>query len=169
MFFALATLIIFLALALLVAKRIVRAVLALLGSVVGLAFLYFLLGADAAGAAQLMVYAGGVMVLMIFGVMTATELSPTRGPLSRPVEIASGFTVAALLLVGMLRLFVPALAGLEGVATLGTYTGGTLKGAGQELIMHQAAPFEWAAVVLLVALAFAVPFTFRAGKSKHFN
>lgn len=166
LFWGLALLILFLAGSLLMAQRVVRAVLALLGAVVGMAFLYFLLGAEAAGAAQLMVYAGGVVVLLLFGVMTATEGDNRRGPTSRPVEIVSGTVLALLLAAGLARVFLPLLQGIQGNLTQTEYTGGSLAGAGQELITRQAAPFEWAAILLLVALAFAAPFAARAGRSQ---
>lgn len=166
LFWGLSALVLFLAGSMLVAGRVVRAVLALLGAVVGLAFLYFLLGAQAAGAAQLMVYAGGVLVLLLFGVMTATEGDNRRGPTSRPVEIVSGTVLALLLAAGLARVFLPLLQGVQGEAPLADYSGGSLAGAGEELIARQAASFEWAAVLLLAALAFAAPFAARAGRSQ---
>ncbi len=165
MFYALAALLVFLCLALLAARRVVRAVLALLGVVVGLGFVYFLAGAEAAGAAQLLVYAGGVLVLLLFGVMTAQRPDPARGPLSAPTEWLSGGILAAVLLAVLARTLLPAVAAAEGTLPLQAYTGGTLAGAGQTLVAYHAAAFEWAALLLLLALAFAAPLAHRAGSA----
>lgn len=56
-----------------VTLNIVRAACWLLLSLCGAAGLFFLLGADFVGATQLLIYVGGTLVLLIFGVMlTAT-------------------------------------------------------------------------------------------------
>ena len=165
MFYLLATLLLAATAGVLFARRLVRVVLALMAAVITLAFLYFQLGAEAAGAAQLMVYAGGVLVLLLFGVMIAAGTPSERGPLSHLTQAASGLALAAILLYALAKAFLPALAVAPATAPLAAYAGGTLAGAGRELIAHQAAPFEWAAVLLLLALAFAAPLALRAGKN----
>ncbi len=61
------------ALAVVVAQNIVRMAFYLVISLAAVAGLFFLAGADFVGAMQLMVYVGGTMVLLVFGVMlTAT-------------------------------------------------------------------------------------------------
>ena len=162
MFLALSIVVAAFAASLLWVRRVVRAVLALLGAVVGLAFTYFAIGAEAAGAAQLLVYAGGVMVLLLFGVMTTAQLHPEKGPISKPSEVISGGLVALAVLVALGAAFLPALGALENVPGVADYTGGTLAGAGRELINYQAAPFELAALLLLLVLGFAAPFAARA-------
>jgi NADH-quinone oxidoreductase subunit J len=52
-----------------VAPRIIHAVFALLFTLAGVAGLYVLLRADFVAAAQIMVYVGGILVLLLFGVM----------------------------------------------------------------------------------------------------
>jgi NADH-quinone oxidoreductase subunit J len=104
-----------------------------------------------------MVYAGGVMVLLLFGVMTSAEMDKDQGPLSKPSEWISGFGLAAVLFFVLAQVFLPALKGLVAVPTLDTYLGGTLVASGQELLTNNAAPFEFAAFLLLLALAGAAP------------
>jgi NADH-quinone oxidoreductase subunit J len=54
--------------------QIVRSAVWLLFTLAGTAGLFFLLGADFLGAAQLLIYVGGTMVLVLFGVMlTASD------------------------------------------------------------------------------------------------
>lgn len=63
------------AVAVVVASNIVRMACFLVVSLAAVAGLFFLAGADFLGAVQLMVYVGGTMVLLIFGVMLTA-----RGP-----------------------------------------------------------------------------------------
>jgi NADH-quinone oxidoreductase subunit J len=54
-------------------QNIVRATVWLLFTLAGTAGLFFLLGADFVGSVQLIVYVGGVLVLVIFGVMLTAQ------------------------------------------------------------------------------------------------
>lgn len=56
-----------------VTQNIVRAAAWLLFTLAGTAGLYFLLGSDFVGAAQLIVYVGGTLVLVVFGVMLTAQ------------------------------------------------------------------------------------------------
>jgi NADH-quinone oxidoreductase subunit J len=52
-----------------VTKNLMHSCIYLLGSLIGIAGLYVTLGADFVAATQMMVYAGGIVVLMLFAVM----------------------------------------------------------------------------------------------------
>jgi len=54
-------------------RNIVRCALWLLFTLIGVSLLYFLLGAEFVGATQLIVYVGGTMVLVVFGVMLTAQ------------------------------------------------------------------------------------------------
>ena len=54
-------------------RNIVRSALWLLLTLIGVSLLYFLLGAEFVGATQLIVYVGGTMVLVVFGVMLTAQ------------------------------------------------------------------------------------------------
>jgi NADH:ubiquinone oxidoreductase subunit 6 (subunit J) len=56
-----------------VTQNIVRAAVWLLFTLGGVAGLFFLLGADFVGATQLIIYVGGILVLVIFGVMLTSQ------------------------------------------------------------------------------------------------
>jgi NADH-quinone oxidoreductase subunit J len=56
-----------------VTQNIVRAAAWLLFTLAGTAGVYFLLGSDFIGAAQLIVYVGGTLVLVVFGVMLTAQ------------------------------------------------------------------------------------------------
>src|SRR5438477_4360859 len=61
------------AIAVVVTQNIVRAATWLLFTLGGTSAIFFLLGADFVGATQLLVYVGGTLVLVIFGVMLTAQ------------------------------------------------------------------------------------------------
>jgi NADH-quinone oxidoreductase subunit J len=61
------------ALGVVVTQNIVRAAAWLLFTLAGVAGIFFLLGADFVGATQLIVYVGGTLVLVVFGVMLTAQ------------------------------------------------------------------------------------------------
>jgi NADH-quinone oxidoreductase subunit J len=61
------------AIAVVVTQNIVRSAAWLLFTLGGTAGIYFLLGADFVGATQLIIYVGGILVLVVFGVMLTAQ------------------------------------------------------------------------------------------------
>jgi len=84
------------AVAVVVAGNIVRMACYLVVSLAAVAGLFFLAGADFLGAAQLMVYVGGTMVLLVFGVMLTA-----RGPFVS-LKTGAGQWILAILIGGAL-------------------------------------------------------------------
>jgi NADH-quinone oxidoreductase subunit J len=84
----------------LVTQNIVRAAAWLLFTLAGVSALYFLLGADFVGATQLIVYVGGTLVLVVFGVMLTAQ-GPFVSMKSGAIEWA-GTILVGLLLFGVL-------------------------------------------------------------------
>jgi NADH:ubiquinone oxidoreductase subunit 6 (subunit J) len=88
------------AVAVVVSQNIVRAAAWLLFALAGTAGVFFLLGADFVGATQLLVYVGGTLVLVVFGVMLTAQgpfISMRIGAAEWVISLAVG-----LLLYGML-------------------------------------------------------------------
>src|SRR5689334_4591320 len=73
LFYVLAGVIAVSAIAMVVSHNIVRAATWLLFALGGTAGVFFLLGADFVGATQLLVYVGGTLVLVVFGVMLTAQ------------------------------------------------------------------------------------------------
>jgi len=73
LFYVLAGLTGFSAVAVVVTQNIVRAAAWLLFTLAGAAGVFFLLGADFVGATQLLIYVGGTLVLVVFGVMLTAQ------------------------------------------------------------------------------------------------
>jgi NADH-quinone oxidoreductase subunit J len=81
-------------------QNIVRAAVWLLFTLVGACGVYFLLGADFVGATQLIVYVGGTLVLVVFGVMLTAQ-GPFVSMKAGAGEWA-GVTVVGLIFFGLL-------------------------------------------------------------------
>ena len=62
------------ALLVVLARSLIYSAFALLGAFFGVAGLYVLLGADFLAATQLLVYVGGILVLLLFGVMLTHKI-----------------------------------------------------------------------------------------------
>src|SRR5271154_781713 len=88
------------ALGVVVTQNIVRAAAWLLFSLGGVAGIFFFLGADFVGATQLIVYVGGTLVLVVFGVMLTAQ-GPFISLRTSAAEWAMSIVVG-LLLFGVL-------------------------------------------------------------------
>src|SRR5438270_4674381 len=84
-----------------ISRNIVRTAVGLLFTLLGVAGLYFLLDAEFLAAVQLVVYAGGILILIIFGVML-TSKSPFSRCEPKLVEVMVATSIAAVLLVALL-------------------------------------------------------------------
>src|SRR5437762_8233210 len=73
LFWAIATLTGLSAVMVVVTQNIVRSAVWLLFTLGGTAGIYFLIGADFVGATQLIIYVGGILVLVVFGVMLTAQ------------------------------------------------------------------------------------------------
>jgi NADH-quinone oxidoreductase subunit J len=73
LFFLIAFATAFSALGVVFSRNIVRAAVWLLFTLLGVSMTYFLLGAEFLGASQLIIYVGGTMVLVVFGVMLTAQ------------------------------------------------------------------------------------------------
>ena len=133
-------------------SNIVHAAFSLLITLFGIAGLYVLLGADFIGVVQVIVYIGGILVLIIFGVMMTQrgKLLPLSIQLPGKVfgAVLTGVILAALLLAATRSLWPVA-------ASIGEPQP-TSAAIGDLLLGKYLIPFEVASVLLLAALVGAV-------------
>ena len=135
------------AIGIVVSTNIVRTAVFLLGTLGSVAGLYFLLDANLLAVIQLIVYAGGTLVLIIFGVMLTSKspwmkFSATRG------QVVGAAAVAILMAVGLWTLVLRAdwsnahpMTKVPEVADIGN-----------ALLTDYLVPFEAASVLLLVVM-----------------
>jgi NADH-quinone oxidoreductase subunit J len=140
------------------------AVLSLVCHLLSLAALFLLLRAEFIAAAQVVVYAGAVMVLYVFVVAyVGTQEEPVR-PAGGPGLKAASIVFAGLLAV---ELFIAVLgSGLKGIDTKGASYApgfGTPGAIGELLLTRFLFPFEAASFLLLMAAVGAVVLARRRG------
>lgn len=145
-FFLFAVVAVVAGLAILLSTSIVRMAYWLIAMLVSVAGLYFLMGAYFLGVIQILVYVGGVAVLLVFGVMlTSRQLAPKLRP--GPGEAVWLACVAAMLLAGLI------LSVLHTRFERGAIVAGnSVAEIGRSLLGDFLGPFELASVLLLVAL-----------------
>lgn len=129
-------------------SNIVRVACWLLGALGGVAGLYFLNFANLLGAIQLIVYAGGTLLLIIFGIML-TSKSPWITYNPKRWEVVTAVCVGVALFAG--TAIATLSAGLKpGDAPM--TANATVKQIGTELLTSYLVPFEVASVLLLAVL-----------------
>jgi NADH-quinone oxidoreductase subunit J len=129
------------------ARSLIYSAFALLFTFFGVAGLYFLLGADFLGATQLLIYVGGILVLLLFGVMLTHKLYDLQLK-SEVTQFLPGLIVAGGLFV---ILSVTAMRTQWNVGA-GRPPAPTTAEIGKEFLSRYLLPFEAASVLLLVAL-----------------
>jgi NADH-quinone oxidoreductase subunit J len=160
-FCVLATLAIAGAVGVILARNPVHAALALLGTFLAVAGLFFLQHAEFIAAVQILVYAGGVMVLFLFVIMLvnvhALPAEPQYLRKLAPWAVAIGLVLTVLVGVGMWAAVVGKSAA-EGAALVSVegQTLGNTEAVGWELYVRYLLPFEVVSVVLLVAMIGAI-------------
>lgn len=126
---------------------IVNACFALLFTLLSVAGFYALLGADFLAVTQVVVYVGGILVLLLFGILLTSPLPVILGVATRRtyyLAVAAGAAVFALLVI-IVRAF---WAGQPAPAEQQS----TLEALGTLLLGKYLFPFEFASLTLLAAL-----------------
>lgn len=135
-----------------VSTDIVRSAFALLGTFAGVAGLYALMGADFLMATQLLIYVGGILVLILFAVLLTHRiegLNVTNMSVGLPQGAILALAVAGLIAKVAIDTAWPA--GPPDVTP-----NPTVAALGDAFLTRYLLPFELASVVLLVALIGAV-------------
>jgi len=135
------------AIGLVLSRNIVRTAVCLLFTLLGVAGLYFLLNAEFLAAVQLVVYAGGTLILIIFGVML-TSKSPFSRFEPKLVEIVIAISIGSILLIALVAGILRTKFATDAMPT-GYYPVDRL---GQVLLGDFLVPFELSSVLLLVVM-----------------
>ena len=152
-FWGLAALLIGSALAVVLTKNLFHSVLYLALSLTATAGVFLALDAEFLAAVQLLLYAGGVVTIVVFAIVVTERLVGDRiTQTSR--HIVTGLVLAGALLVGILRLLRGADLPIERPDIAVDIT----RAIGQVLLTEFVLPFELLAVLLLVGLLGALYF-----------
>lgn len=143
-----------------VTKNIMHSCVFLLSTLIGVAGLYATLGADFVAVTQIMVYMGGVVILMLFAVMLTGGkdfISRAQNLLGLPASMGNRWTFGVGIIVGLVFLLtnVKLLMGLTKtlpVKVINNDYPSTVSQIGHLLVKEHVLAFEISSVLLLGAL-----------------
>ena len=130
----------------------ISSALSLVGVMGSLAVLYLLLGAEFIAAAQVIVYAGAIMVRFIFVIMLLNAGAETKKGRSYLLVGAP----LLLVFLGLVAFIVQRLYSPGTVVRFGGFTGGGPKDIGNALFTIYLLPFEVTSILILVAIIGAI-------------
>ena len=138
-----------------VQKHPISSAVSLIGVMGSLAILYLLLGAEFIAAAQVIVYAGAVMVLFVFVIMLLNAGGETMKAGRSVVASLLGVPV----LIGLLTLLTFFTSRIYPRATevrFGGFQGGSAQAVGRALFTTYLLPFEITSILILIAIVGAI-------------
>lgn len=128
-------------------KNIIHAAYALALTLIGVAGVYVILNADYLAVVQILLYAGGVVILLAFGVMMTNRLRGQK-VLTESKNRWIGGLIAITSFIGLAYLF----SGVKSQTFNGTIQADQVKQIGVALLTDHLVAFELIAFILLVAL-----------------
>ncbi len=163
MFYILAALTVASAVGVIAFRNPVHSAISLLASFLFVAALFILRHAEFLAAVQVLVYAGGIMVLFLFVIMLVNvrKLGPGEVFLAgkAPAAVAAGVLLGALIAFGYLAgSLAPAGPGSEALRMVDGAAAGNTEAVAWLLYRQYLIPFEVVSVVLLVAMVGAIIF-----------
>jgi NADH-quinone oxidoreductase subunit J len=132
----------------------IASAVSLIGVMGSLAILYLLLGGEFIAAAQVIVYAGAVMVLFIFVILLLNAGAEVKRGRSMVVHLLGVPLLIALL--GLLAFFVERIFPRGVSVHFGGFTGGTAQAVGRALFTTYLLPFEVTSLLILIAILGAI-------------
>lgn len=142
------------AISLVVQTHPISSALSLVGVMVSLAVLYLLLGAEFIAAAQIIVYAGAVMVLFVFVIMllnAGTEHKSSKSPMVKWFGIP-----LLVVFIGVISFIVQGMLPKSAPVVFGTFTQGGPLEVGRALFTTYLLPFEVTSILILIAIIGAI-------------
>ena len=138
---------------LLVQRHPIHSALSLIGVMASLASLYLMLGAEFLAAAQIIVYAGSIMVLFVFVIMLLNAGEEERTDRSRMAKYF-GMPLLLLLLAALTAVLYRQFP-RDAMVRFGDFPGQTAA-IGRRLFLNFLLPFEVVSLVILIAIVGAV-------------
>jgi NADH-quinone oxidoreductase subunit J len=129
------------------AKNVIYSAVSLFVSLLGTAALYLLLRADFLALTQVMVYIGGILILLIFGIMMTTRITDAEIKTTNLSSIPAMFVSAGVFVILIIVLLTT-----KWNINPPVENDVTVNQIGNLLLSTYLLPFEIASVLLLVAL-----------------
>ncbi|HUA87052.1 MAG TPA: NADH-quinone oxidoreductase subunit J [Bryobacteraceae bacterium] len=135
-------------------KHPISSALSLVGVMGSLAVLYLLLGGEFIAMAQLIVYAGAIMVLFVFVIMLLNAASETKAKRRLWASYAGLPMIAAMIAIGgyLIQRAVPRTAEVR----FGAFQHGNPLDIGEKLFTLYLLPFEVTSILILIAIIGAI-------------
>ncbi|MGA2712848.1 MAG: NADH-quinone oxidoreductase subunit J [Bryobacteraceae bacterium] len=137
-----------------VQRHPIASALSLIGVMGSIAVLYLALGAEFIAMAQIIVYAGAVMVLFIFVIMLLNAGAEERRGRSWTAQLLGAPVLVAFL--GMICYFIQREFANAGFMKFGNFSGGSAQSVGLALFTDYLLPFEVTSVLILIAILGAI-------------
>lgn len=134
-------------------KNIVRAAVALIFSFCGMAALYVLLDAEFLAAVQVLIYVGGITILLLFAIMLTSRIGSKTAKVMND-QVALSAIAGIGLLVGLIYASTAGIAEVSAPPPLPERE--TARFLGRALLTTYALPFEVVSVLLLAAMIGAI-------------
>jgi len=134
------------AIAMLFVRNVFHGALLLITVLLAIAGVYVLALAEMIAVTQILVYAGGILVVIIFGIMLTTRIS------GKPLTVGNGHVMPGVILGLCFFVTMIYLLSKEKFTTDVSMKPATMKQFGIGLMSDYALPFEVAGVILLVSL-----------------
>jgi NADH-quinone oxidoreductase subunit J len=132
----------------------ISSAVSLVGVMGSLAVLYLQLGAEFIAAAQVIVYAGAIMVLFVFVIMLLNAGAEVKHGRSLMAQLLGAPLLVALL--GLLAYFVERLYPRGAAVRFGGFTHGTPLDIGRALFTTYLLPFEVTSILILIGIVGAI-------------
>ncbi len=132
-------------------KNIVRAAVALIFSFCGIAALFVMLDADFLAAVQVLIYVGGITILLLFAIMLTSRISSAAARVINDQVLLSAIAAAGLL-AGLIYAALRGIPALSGPPRLPE----TAPFLGRALLTTYALPFEVVSILLLAGMVGAI-------------
>jgi NADH-quinone oxidoreductase subunit J len=132
----------------------ISSAISLIGVMASLAVLYLLLGAEFIAMAQIIVYAGAVMVLFVFVIMLLNAGAESKRGRSLMAQLLGMPLLVAFL--ALASYFIQRLYPAGAMVRFGVFQGGTAQSVGMALFTTYLLPFEVTSVLILIAIVGAV-------------
>ena len=128
-------------------QQLLYSAIALLFTLFGIAGLYIFMWADFMAGVQIIVYTGGILVLLIFGIMLTNKISSVNIS-----HTSLQKSVGAVIALGVLGLLIPMILNTSWYQLSSKEPSQTADSIGRLLMMEYLLPFEVASLLLLGAL-----------------
>ena len=132
----------------------IASALSLIGVMASLAVLYLLLGAEFIAMAQIIVYAGAIMVLFIFVIMLLNSGAESKVGRSRTATFLG--VPALVIFLGLIALGIERFFPAGPNVVFGAFSGGGPEQIGNALFTKYLLPFEVTSVLILIAILGAI-------------